>query len=42
MLWNNLPKGLKNAASVEHFKRNIKKVAAISDSDTHGNHVKQL
>ena len=27
MLWNNLPKNLKNAASVEHFKRNIKKVA---------------
>ncbi|CAH3188954.1 unnamed protein product [Porites evermanni] len=34
MLWNNLPKNLKNAASVEHFKRNIKKVAAISDSHT--------
>ena len=41
MLWNNLPKNLKNAASVEHFKRNIKKVADISDSP-HGNHVKQL
>ena len=26
MLWNNLPKSSKNAASVEHFKRNIKKV----------------
>ena len=34
MLWNNLPKNLKNAASVEHFKRNIKKVADISDSHT--------
>ena len=33
MLWNNLPKSLKNAASVvEHFKRNIKKVADILDS----------
>ena len=32
MLWNNLLKSLKNAASVEHFKRNIKKVADISDS----------
>ena len=29
MLWNNLPKNLKNAASVEHFKRNIKKVADV-------------
>ena len=34
MLWNNLTKNLKNAASVEHFKRNIKKVADISDSYT--------
>ena len=34
MLWNNLPKNLKNAVSVEHFKRNIKKVADISDSHT--------
>ena len=34
MLWKNLPKNLKNAASVEHFKRNIKKVADISDSHT--------
>ena len=34
MLWNNLPKNLKNAASVEHFKRNIKRVADISDSHT--------
>ena len=44
MLWNNLPKNLKNAASVEHFKRNIKKVADISVDIgfPHGNHVKQL
>ena len=34
MLWNNLPKSLKNAASIEHFKQNIKKVADISDSHT--------
>ena len=34
MLWNILPKSLKNAASVEHFKRNIKKVADMSDSHT--------
>jgi len=34
MLWNNLLKNLKNAASVEQFKRNIKKVADISDSHT--------
>ena len=35
MLWNNSgTKNLKNAASVEHFKRNIKKVADISDSYT--------
>ena len=34
MLWNNLPKSLKNAASIEHFKRNVKKVADISDSHT--------
>ena len=34
MLWNNLPKNVKNAASVEHFKRNIKKVADTSDSHT--------
>ena len=33
MLWNNLPKSL-NAASIEHFKRNIKKVADILDSHT--------
>ena len=34
MSWNNLPKSLKNAASIEHFKRNVKKVADISDSHT--------
>ena len=34
MLWNNLLKNCKNAASVEHFERNIKKVADISDSLT--------
>ena len=34
MLWNNLPKSLKNAVSVEHFKRNIKNVTEISDSHT--------
>ena len=34
MLWNNFPKSLKNASSVEHFKLNIKKVADISDSHT--------
>ena len=34
MLWNNLPKSLKNASSVEHFKRNIKKLADVSDSHT--------
>ena len=33
-LWNNLPKSVKNAASVEHFKRNVEKVADISDSHT--------
>ena len=34
MLWNTLPKSLKNAASVEHFTRNIKNAADISDSYT--------
>ena len=34
MLWKNLPKSLKNASSVEHFKRSIKKLADISDSHT--------
>ena len=32
LLWNNLFNSFKNAASVDHFKRNIKKVADISDS----------
>ena len=32
MLWNNLPKSFKKAASIEHFKRNIKKVADVLDS----------
>ena len=34
MLWNNLPKSLKFASSDEHFKRNMKKLADISDSHT--------
>ena len=34
MLWNNFPKSLRNATSVEHFNRNIRKVADISDSHT--------
>ena len=34
LLWNNLPNSLKNAASVDHFKRNIKKVADISVPQT--------
>ena len=34
LLWYNLPKSLKTAASVEHRKRNIKKVADILDSHT--------
>ena len=33
-LFHNMAKNLKNAASVEHFKRNIKKVADIWDSHT--------
>ena len=33
MFWNNFPKSL-NAASVEHFKRNTRKVADILDSHT--------
>ena len=37
MLRNNLPKNLKNTASVDHFKRNIKKV-----DDIYRIHVKQL
>ena len=34
MLWNNLPKCLKNAVSVNNFKHIIKNVADISDSHT--------
>ena len=36
MLWNNMPKSLKAAVSVKHFKQLIKKVALadISDSQT--------
>ena len=34
MLWNNLPKSLQNATSIEHFNRNIKKVADISNFHT--------
>ena len=34
MLWNNLPKRLKNAVSVNNFKQIIKKIADISDSHT--------
>ena len=34
MLWNNLPKCLKNAASVNNFKQIIEKIADISDSHT--------
>ena len=32
--WNNLPQDLKSAASIEQFKRGIKKVSEISDSHT--------
>ena len=34
MLWNNFPKCLKNAVSVNNFKQIIKKIADISDSPT--------
>ena len=34
MLWNNLPKCLKNAVSVNNFKHIIKNVADISYSHT--------
>ena len=33
-LWNNLPKCLRNAVSVNNFKQIIKKIADISDSHT--------
>ena len=41
-LWNNLPKCLKNAVSVNNFKQIIKKIADIIIGFPHGNHVKQL
>jgi len=41
VLWNNLPKCLKNAVSVNNFKQIIKKIADIIGFP-HGNHVKQL
>ena len=34
MLWNNFPKCLKNAVSVNNLKQVIKKIADISDSHT--------
>ena len=34
MLWNNLLKNVKNAASFEHFKRKIKKVVVTLDFHT--------
>ena len=39
MLWNNLPKNLKNATSVEHFKY---QEGSLYIGFPHGNHVKQL
>ena len=35
MLWNNMPKSLKTAVSVNHFKQLIKKVALADVSDSH-------
>ena len=35
MLWNNMPKSLKNALSVNHFKRLIKNLALGDISDSH-------
>ena len=35
MLWNNMPKILENAVSVNHFKQLIKKIAFADISDTH-------
>ena len=35
MLWNNMPKSLKTAVSVNHFKQLIKKVALADISDSH-------
>ena len=41
MLWNNFPKSLENAVSVNYFKQIIKKVADISAFHNF-NHIKQL
>ena len=35
MLWNNMPKSLKTAVSVNHFKQLIKKVTLADISDSH-------
>ena len=35
MLWNNMPKSLKTAVSVNHFKQLIKKLALADISDSH-------
>ena len=35
MLWNNMPKSLKNAVSVNHFKRLIKNLSLADISDSH-------
>ncbi len=34
MLWKNMPRCLINAASVNNFKKIVKKVADVSDSHT--------
>lgn len=41
MLWNTLPKSLKNAVSGNHFKQIVRKVADISVFHNF-NHIKQL
>ena len=35
MLWNNMPKSLKSAVSVNHFKQLINKIALADISDSH-------
>ena len=35
MLWNNMPKGLKNAVSVSHLKQLIMEAALADVSDSH-------
>ena len=35
MLWNNMPKSLKNAVSVNHLKRIIKNLSLADISDSH-------